>query len=186
MAVPALTEIMLGAFAYFIPEGTTVDSVTVSKTVKPDNDPTTNWTAYTIGDVLNFKFDKETVDIQRTVPLASGGYTKINKMITIQDWVILKTAQMGELVHRLQFGLASAIATGTAQTPFIQNDRKIEGWLRIQGRQLGGTDRFVIDCWCECRLEETAEFNAQIVEPVLRFTEIKGVALNSVNFPSGS
>lgn len=186
MAVPVLTDILIGAFAYFIPAGTTVDSGTVSETVKPDIVPPENWTAFTIGNVLNFKFGDEKVDIPKLVPLASGGYAKVNKSIVVQDWVTLKTREMGELVHRLQFGLAAAIATGTAQTPHIELDRKVYGWLRIQGRQLGGTDRFVLDWWSECRVEETGEFNDKVVEPVLRFTQVKGVALNSVNFPIGS
>ena len=186
MATPALIELLIGGFAYFIPAGTVVDGVTVSSASngKPDTDPETNWTNHTLGDVLNFKFGEESVDIPRTVPLASGGYAKINKKIVVQDWVILKTAQMGELVHRLQFGLASAIATGTPQTPHIALDRQITGWLRIQGRQLGGTDRFILDWWAECRIEETGEFNEKVVEPVLRFTQVKGIAGNTVNFPA--
>lgn len=67
----------------------------------------------------------------------------------------LKTRQMGELVERLRHGLSAQIATGTAQTPGLALDRKVEGWLRIQGRQLGGGDRFILDWWCEARIEET-------------------------------
>ena len=184
MATPALTEILMGAFAYFIESGTTVDGGIVSRTVKPDTDPAANWTAYSIGDVLNFKFGEEKIDLSYSKPLASGGFGKVNKSMVVQDHVILKTRQMGELVHRLQMGLAAAIATGTAQTPGIAMDRKVEGWLRIQGRQLTGTDRFVMDWWCEVRLEESAEFADKVVEPVLRFTQERGVALNSINFPA--
>lgn len=186
MATPALTEILLGAFAYFIESGTTVDGAAVSRTVKPDTDPATNWTNYSLGDVLNFKFGDEKIDLSYMKPLASGGYGKVNKSMTVQDHVILKTRQMGELVHRLQMGLSAAIVTGTAQTPGLSLDRKVEGWLRIQGRQLGGTDRFVMDWWCEVRLEESGEFNDKVMEPVLRFTQERGVALNSINFPIGS
>jgi hypothetical protein len=186
MAKPALAEILIGAFAFFIENGTSVDSQTVSSTVKPDTDPATNWTAYSIGDVINCKFSEESVDLPYLKPLTSGGYAKINKKMVVQDFVTMKTRQMGEMIARMQHGLASAIATGTAQTPGISLDRKVEGWLRIQGRQLGGGDRFILDWWCEARIEETGEFNEKVVEPVLRFTQIKGVALNSVNYPSGS
>jgi hypothetical protein len=186
MAVPVQTEILIGGFAYFIPAGTVVDGTTVagSSAGKPDTDPATNWTAYSIGDVLNFKFGDERVDIASLVPLASGGYAKKNKSIVVQDFVTLKTRQMGEIIHRLQFGLAAAIATGTAQTPHLELDRKIFGWLRLQGRQLGGTDRFILDWWAECRIEETGEFNDKVVEPVLRFTQVKGTEGNSINFPA--
>lgn len=186
MAKPTLAEILIGGFAYFVESGTTVDTQTVSSTVKPDVDPTTNWTASTLGDILNFKFGDEKVDMSYQRPLSSGGYEKVNRSHVVQDFVTIKTRQMGELVARLQHGLSAEIATGTAQTPGLTLDRKVLGWLRIQGRQLGGGDRFIMDWWCEARLEETGEFNNQVVEPVLRFTQIKGVAGNSVNYPSGS
>lgn len=184
MAKPSLTEILIGGFAYFIPSGSSVDSQTVSSTVKPDTAPATNWTTNTLGDILNFKFGKEEEDASYLAPQASGGYAKINRKFVVQDYVTLKTRQMGEIVHRLSMGVTAEIALGTAQTPGLAQDRKIEGWLRLQGRQLGGTDLFILDWWAEARIEETGEFNNKVVEPVLRFTQIKGVAGNSLNFPA--
>ena len=181
---PDLTEVLLGGFAYFVESGTTIDGQPVSSTVKPDTEPPENWTAGTLGDILNFKFGEEKEDMSYLKPLATGGYAKQNRVMVTQDHLTIKTRQMGELVHRLQHGLLNKIALGTAQTPGLTQDRKIEGWLRLQGRQIGGKDRFVMDWWCEVRLEETGEFNNKIVEPVLKFTQIKGVAGNSVNYPS--
>lgn len=186
MATPSLTTILLGGFAYFVESGTTVDLQVVSSTVKPDVDPPTNWTDRALGDILNFKFGNEKTDASFLKPMASGGYAKINQTFVTQDFLTLKTRQMGELVERLNHGLTAAITTGTAQTPGLALDRKVEGWLRLQGRKLTGDDRFILDWWCEVRVEETGEFNEKVTEPVLRFTLIKGVAGNSVNFPTGS
>jgi hypothetical protein len=91
---------------------------------------------------------------------------------------------MGELVNRLRMGFTGPIVLGTAQTPGLATDRTAEGWLRLQGRTLGGYDLFILDWWCEVRLEESDTFEAKVVEPVLRFTQIKGVAGNSCNFPA--
>lgn len=184
MAKPSLTELVIGGFAYFVESGKTVDSQTVSSTVKPDTDPATNWTDSTLGTILNFKLGTESIDASYLAPLASGGYGKINRKLVTQDFITLKTREMGELVHRLQMGLTAEIAKGTAQTPGLATERKVLGWLRIQGRQLDGTDRFIVDGWCEATLEETGEFNDKVVEPVLRFTFVKGVAGNSINFPA--
>lgn len=189
MAKPSLLEALIGGFAYFVESGTTVDGATVSATVKPDVDPAANWTANTLGTIMNILYDKEEINDDYMEALASGGFAKKNRRFVTQDFLVLETREQGELVHRLTHGLAAVIAEGTAQTPGAQLDRKIEGWLRLQGRQLGGTDRFIGDWWCECRLETKTEYGAKVSQPKLRFTLIRAVsgtavAGNSVNFPS--
>lgn len=189
MAAPTLQEILLGGFAYFIENGLTVDAQTVSATVKPDTAPTTNWTDGSIGNVLDFKFGNAKIDSPFLRVLPMGGRELVNRSFTTQDFVTIKAREMGELAWRLQMGLAAKIAEATAQTPGLQLDRKVEGWLRLQGRALGGFDRFIMDWWCEVRLEGDNVFDEKVVTPSLRFTLIKavsGVAVagNSCNFPA--
>lgn len=191
MSKPALLEHIIGGFAYFVESGLTVDLQTIGATVKPDVEPLTNWTDGTLGTILNFKFGNEKVDSPYMAPLPSGGFAKINRSFVTQDHVILQTREMQELVWRLQMGLSAIIAEGTAQTPAAKLDRKIEGWLRIQGRNLSGSDRFLMDWWCECRLENDNTFDEKVVTPSLRFTLIRSVAgvavaANSTNFPVNS
>ena len=191
MSKPSLQTIILGGFAYFVEAGLTVDAQVVSATVKPDNDPTTNWTGASLGDVLNFKTDSKELDISWKRANPSGYYEDVNEKIVTQDSILIETRQMNELVWRLQHGLAAVIAEGTAQTPGAKADRKIEGWLRLQGRAGNGYDRFILDWWCECRLESKNAFDEKVTTPTLRFTQIKAVsgtpvAGNSINFPTGS
>lgn len=190
MSKPVLLEQIIGGFAYFVEAGLTVDAQTIAATVKPDNDPLTNWTDATLGTILNFKFGEETSDASYMEVQPSGGYAKKNRKFVTQDFLILQTREMSEIVWRHQMGIAAIIAEGTAQTPGAKLDRKIEGWLRIQGRNLTGTDRFLIDWWCECRLDNSNAFDEKVVTPTLRFTLIKSVAgvavaANSTNFPVG-
>ena len=191
MAKPTLQEIFIGGFAYFVESGLTVDAQTVGATVKPDASPTTNWTDGNLGNVLEFKYGNESIDSPFMRVLPQGGREKVNRKFVTQDFVVLKTREMAEIVHRLQMGVTGVIAEGTAQTPGLQLDRKIEGWLRLQGRSLGGFDRFLHDWWCEVRLDADNVFGEQVVTPSLRFTMIKavaGVAVagNSVNWPAQS
>jgi len=186
---PTLSEILIGGFAYFVESGLTVDAQTIAATVKPDTDPTTNWTDATLGTVLNFKYGKEAIDSPFLRPLPFGGHEKVNRSFVTQDFITIQTREMGELVWRLQSGLTAIIAEGTAQTPGLSKDRKIEGWLRLQGRNITGFDRFIQDWWCECRLEGENVFDEKVVTPSLRFTLIKAVnnvavAGNSTNFPA--
>ena len=190
MPAPSLQEILLGGFAYFVEAGLTVDAQTVGPAIKPDTSPLTNWTDGTLGTILSFEFDEEKIDSPFMRPLPYGGYEKINRSYVTQDFVKMQTREMNELVWRLQHGLTAKISEGNAQTPGLSQDRKIEGWLRIQGRQLGGLDRFLQDWYCEVRLESKEKFEAKVVTPTLRFTQLKavnGVAVagNSTNFPVG-
>jgi hypothetical protein len=191
MAAPTLQELLIGGFAFFLESGTTVDSQTVGPTVKPDNDPTTNWTNGTLGTILNFKFGKVEIDSPFLQPLASGGHQLINRKFCTQNFLTLQAREMGERVMRLEHGVSAIINEGTAQTPGAKLDRKIEGWLRLQGRSLTGYDRFTLDWWAEMRLEGENVFNENVVSPNLRFTLIRAVngtavAGNSTNFPAQS
>jgi hypothetical protein len=185
MAKPTLQEIFIGGFAYFIESGVSG----ASATSKPSSAPLTPWTDGSIGNVLDFKYGNEKIDSPYLRPLPQGGREKVNRSFVTQDFVTIKTREMGEIVHRLQMGVTSIIAEGTAQTPGLQQDRKIEGWLRLQGRNLTGFDRFIHDWWCEVRLEGDNVFDEKVVTPALRFTLIKAVAGvsvagNSVNWPA--
>jgi hypothetical protein len=184
MAAPTLQEIFVGGFAYFIESGVS----SASATSKPSSSPLTPWTDGSLGTVLDFKYGNAKLDSPYLKPLPSGGRELVNRSFVTQDFVTLKTREMNELVWRLQMGVTAKIAEGTAQTPGLALDRKIEGWLRLQGRVLGGFDRFLHDWWCEIRLEGDNVFDEKIITPSLRFTMIKavaGVAVagNSVNWP---
>ena len=191
MAKPALRERLLGGFAFFIESGLTVDSQTVGPTIKPDTSPPTNWTDYTLGTIMNFAFQKEEMDASFMAPQTQGGpYQKVNRKFVNQRSVVLETREMGDIVFRLEHGL-TAITTGTAQTPGNVYDPKIEGWLRLQGRDLPGTDALILDWWVEALLESKHKFEEKIATPSIRFTLIPAVngtvvAGNSINFPTGS
>jgi hypothetical protein len=184
MPAPTLQEVFVGGFAFFIPAGVS----SASATSKPASSPLTPWTTGSLGTVLDFKYGNESIDSSFLRPLPTGGREKVNRSFVTQDFVTIKTREMSELVWRLQMGVAAVIDEGTAQTPGLAQDRKIEGWLRLQGRALGGFDRFIHDWWCEARLDGENTFDEKVVTPSLRFTLIKAVAGvpvagNSVTWP---
>ncbi len=184
MAAPILQEILIGGFAFFVENGKTVDGQTVGPAIKPDVSPTSNWLNGNLGHILEFEQGVEESDQSYMRVNISGGYTKVNRKFVTEDFLILKTRHMTEWVWRLQQGFAAEINEGTAQTPGAQLDRSISGWLRIQGRQLGGYDRFIQDWWCEMRLAEAPKFADKVTSPSLRFTLVSGIAGNASNFPA--
>jgi hypothetical protein len=187
MAKPATERLLLGAFAYFLESGTTVDSITVAaETVvspaagKPDAVPTSNWV--TLGDVEMAKFTTVEAEEKYLVPSAAGGYDEKVEKRVIADLLELKLQQSNEFVARLVAG-AGAITLGTAQAAHAVRDRYVEGWLRIQARKQGGTDHFLLDWWCQMRLKDIPEISEKTQRPTLEFRKLYST-LNSVNFPS--
>jgi hypothetical protein len=191
MAKPSLEELFLGSFAYLIPLGVTVDGGVVSATSKPDGVPTANWTDYNIGSVMSFVPGVEEQDNSYMAPSAFGGWEKRPRKRVIADFIDLKTREMGELLLRLQFGLASEIALGTAQTIFGTSTRSIEAWLKFHVRKDTGLDLSIGDVLVRVELKKGFVADGKVSEPEFRCTAIKtyngaAVTLNTIVFPAAA
>ena len=188
MSAPLNLERFLGGFAWFVEAGLTVDAQTISPLIKPDTIPLTNWTDRSLGDILSLKLGNKNEDRSFKRPGTSGGWEIVPRTVVMQDYLDLKSRQMGEQLLRLQFGLEVTIAEGTAQTPFANTDRRIEGWLRLQSREESGLDLLILDFWASMELTGGIVADGKVSEPEFRLTVIKssaGVAIagNSIVFP---
>lgn len=178
-----MNEDYLGAFVYFVEEGTLVDGQTVSSTIKPDVDPPSNFPQ--IGDIQQWGFGHEKISDPWWRYLPGGGSIKQQRDFEAGDYFDFTTRQMNELVYRLMTGVRSKIVTGEAQTPHVPGqDRCIRGWLRIQARALGGLDRFLLDWWCELRLAADPKFEHKVSQPALRAYNLAPIAGHSIVFPA--
>lgn len=189
MAKPSLEELFLGSFAYLIPLGVTVDAAVVSATSKPDGDPTTNWTDYSLGSVMSFVPGVEEQDNSYMAPSAFGAWEKRPRKRVIADYIDLKTREMGELLLRLQFGLPAEIALGTAQTIFGSSSRSVDGWLKFHIRKEDGKDLSIGDVLVRVELRKGLSADGKVSEPEFRCTVIKtyngaAVAGNTIVFPT--
>jgi hypothetical protein len=172
---------LIGCFAFFVESGLTVDTVVVSATAKPDNNPTSNWPE--IGSVESAKLETEKSSEKFMIPSETGGYISENVDKVMADFLNLRTSNMNELVKRLEFGLSGAIVLGTAQSPHAKVTREIFGWLKIQGRKEGGADDFVMDWWCKLTLTDALDRNDKTLRPTLRFQKMTS-SLNTIVFPA--
>jgi hypothetical protein len=176
----AMTERQLiGCFAFFVEAGTTVDSVTVSATAKPDTNPLTNWPQ--IGCIESGKFEPKKSSEVFMCPSETGGYVEENVDKIVADFLNLRTNYMNEFVKRLEFGLTSPIVLDTAQTAHAATTREIYGWIKVQGRKEDGNDDFVMDWWCKMTLTDTLDRNDKTLRPTLRFQKLAST-LNTVVF----
>ena len=129
-----LQKRIIGGFADFIPHGETVDALTTSPTVIPDDDPIENWTDYNLGCVQDVQFDSETEDEEDYCPAETGGYSKTITRTTVRDTMTLTLKDHSEPIFRLLFGLNQKLTGATGQQPFENlGDREITGWLRLRG-----------------------------------------------------
>lgn len=180
MSFRNLTETqVLGGLAFCVLEGETVDAQTVSSTVKPDTVPTTNWKQ--LGCVKNVSFETKKKDFTQECPSEAGGYSETTLSIVTEDVIVLETETLGDIVHQLQFGLTSAPTPGTEQAVFTKAERKLYGWLKLQGRKLDGTDLLVMDAWCEITLKTAYKFQNGLTANALAFKVVKSAG-NGIKF----
>ncbi len=164
-------ELLLGAFAFFIPNGVTVDTETVAIDNLPDDVPTTNWTAYALGPIERVKINKTVKESPRATPKATGGYDETPRRIVTGFSLDMTTSEYLELIHRAQLGAPAAITDGTAFTPFqTGGDDAVAGWLRIEAKDENGVTKINLIDWVEFRLTEIPEWSNEYGKPVLNFT----------------
>lgn len=113
----------------------------------------------------------------------SYGWRNYKDTHTLADIWELTTREVSELFHRLDIGAAAAIVAGTAQAPFADSARTVRGWVKLQHRMHTGTDRMVLDMFCELRLKKNPGIEKKVPEPVFELWVVAS-ALNSMVIPS--
>ncbi len=186
-----LAERLIGLFAYFVENGTSTSEeppAAINEGAYPDADPPDNWLS--LGTILpGAQFETEEQDDDYLAPSSAGGFRQVQSRFVMSDTLRFQSREMNELVDRLQFGLSAKISEGTAVAPHVASDRKIRGWLLIQGRQVGGngsgTDDFRLIWWCDLRLAEQPKYENRALSPALTARMLPN-ALNSVVFPAAA
>jgi hypothetical protein len=183
--IARLSAKAIGLFAYFAEDGTDTDddpAQTISETVLPDDNPTTNWKS--LGDILEGATrTTETADDSYN-QLVGDRFVKRHTERVIGDYLNFETRQMNQLVEAMELGVSPAFAEDTNISPFTVIDRAVKGWLLLQARKLGsgGVDDHRIVCWVELRLTGipmASDNKAQ--KPGLRAQMLPN-ALNSLRF----
>lgn len=160
MSAPTLIrrELLSVAFLAFIPAGETVDAITVSATTWPDNDPTTNYTAYQIPDVETLKVAKEYDTETFKIPDPVGGYLddEENTLKSVKFTGV--TAKNSSYFTQLEHSLAAVPVVGTAQAPYVANNDYIEGLMLAEYQaKAGGAVVKREQLWVRLRLKDAGD-----------------------------
>ena len=178
MSYPLKKE-RLGLFAYFVREGTVVDSNTVDAGYFPD--ATENPEAWnSLGCVIQASSEPETEEADPDYcPSPSGGYIKEVDTYTVRDVYTATLKCHNPIIWQLLFGVSTPMENDTPYAPFTMTDRKVRGWINLQWRAEDGTDRARAAFWVDFRLAEPLLWSKDPTKPVVRW-EVRPSAIASV------
>ena len=173
-----LQKTMLGSTLYFIESGVTVDTVTVSKTAKPDISPTSNWrTLGCVNDLTPYRVTEEDTPFKC---FEGARYRQETTSVVLEDGWEFTLKNHAEPIYRLMLGLAAEVADDTPVIPYAKNVREIYGWLKFQATNVNqAQDIWTMDLWGKLEMIELPTYNDKSVFPRLRFTQ-NDSALNVV------
>jgi hypothetical protein len=160
--------------AYLIPAGEVVDSVTVSASTWPDNNPLTNWTAYEIPEVERANPTAETEEEVFRIPRDTGGYIIDREETVIARRWSLFTRRASTYTKRLEHGLAVFPTASTATAPGAASDPFLFGVLLLEMQNKNGAMTERVQMWGKLRLVSPGE-----IGPATRLIEMSFEMLNS-------
>lgn len=169
-----MKDLIIGSHAFFIPEGTVIDGVTVARDAKPDASPETNWTDFKIGSVERLQVQNTGTAVDRWAP--NPGVYQIRKRLMTQRQITytLGLQEWDELtLVRLLFG-GGEPSGGVFVPGSQQND--VEGWLKIQSYDQNNDIILTIDTWTAIRVEDFTFQNS--VEPYNLIGQVLSSELN--------
>jgi len=172
------TELLFaGAIIYFAAESSGTSDISTK--------PAANNAAWKeLFAVQSFKHKPVKVSSEDDIVTAEGWGQEINEFVVADDYEIT-SKRVTDLFRQLQMGLSGAITHGTAQTPHVNSDRKVRGWIKIQERKHTGTDHSLLDAWVEVRVMDTPDIKKGVQEFKFTCRVIRPFStLNAYNLPA--
>ena len=169
------TRLFAGAIVYFAEEATGTSDVATK--------PASNSALWKeVGSVQSLVHNPD-VQEEKFSECGANGWRNMKDTFTLADIYELTTREVSELYHRLDLGTSAAIVAGTAQQPFASDARMVQGWIKLQHRMHTGTDRMLLDMFCEVRIKKAPAIEKKTPEPVLELWVVAS-SLNSMVIPS--
>lgn len=161
---------------YFIPSGEVVDTVTVSATTWPDNNPLTNWTNYQFPDIERVMPEVESEIEPFMIPADAGGYIKDTEETVIGRKWKLFSSKTNSYLKRLEHATATIPVAATAIAPGTRSDNFILGVALFEFQNKSGLIAERLQVWGKLRLVSPGE-----VGPKTRLQEFSFEQQNSGN-----
>ena len=169
--------------AFFIPEGETVDGVTVAIGAWPDDDPTTNYTDFEFEDIESMTDEEITEEETRSLPRDSGGYYQDSIKHFRGRRFTTSTVKTNNLIKQLQNQVAAAVVAGTPQQPGVTATPQLDGVLLLEVKGNDGAIIERIQIWSRMTLQSPGEAKPQNAVLQVRW-ELIPAANNTYEVPS--
>ncbi|MGD1979770.1 MAG: hypothetical protein PVJ98_10275 [Akkermansiaceae bacterium] len=164
-----LQKTMLGSLLFFVEQGLSIDGVSVSKSAKPDVDPTTNWRS--LGCANDLTPYRVTEDDTPFKCFDGNRFRQDTTTVVLEDGWEFSLESHCEPIYRLMLGLSAEVVDDTPVIPYAENIREIYGWLKFQARNVNKKgDVWVMDLWGKLEMIELPTYNDKSVFPRMRFT----------------
>lgn len=182
---------IIGTHFYFLPEGITVDTLTVGSTVKPDHEPATNWTDYKVTAIekTDIENDISTVSIRTPIDdvgsgVPGGVYQAKDELAQQQNiQIILTCAEINQTVWEAIW-LATVVQASTGvYTPLAASGLK-KGWARLAQYDHANTLVNTVEFWCTLSLNGQVSFSEDDVTRTQLRLKVLQNTLNSGNLVS--
>ena len=177
---------IIGSHLYFIPEGKTVDTQTVSSSVKPDHDPESNWTDYKLGTITEAEAatDIQSVVVRAPIEDVGGGvpggvYQDTDEFATQAnlEWNVTM-AQLNFTAFQAIWLSGEITGSGTVSFTPLSQSGMLKGWAWL--RQYDHNNLLVMQAefWCKLQLAGAVPFNEDVVRVPLNLKALSN-ALNT-------
>jgi len=162
----------------FLRDGLSVDEITVSKTVKPDNVPPENWTTYALPGVSSLAPSVNNSTVKSRSPNAAGQYVKQDEVITESEILWVATfEELNLLSYELLFGTGAL--TNTTQAQIMSGAAQVEGWVELKQKDHKGNLLIDSQFWAIATIQGI-NFEEDITRPQIQFSMVDAAALGVV------
>lgn len=183
---------IIGNHLYFLPEGKTIDLVTVSSTAKPDDDPATNWTDYKLTCITdaNVENSANPVNVRAPIDDVGGGvpggvYQAKDQIAREQNLeIVLTCAEINPTVWQVIWMTDEILSASTGVfVPFAKSGL-LKGWARLAQYDHDNTKVSSVDMWCSMHLDGQVNFSEEDVTRTRLRLKVLQNSLNTGNLLS--
>lgn len=152
----------------FLKNGLSVDSTTVSESVKPDNDPATNWTDYELGLVESASMNNDVQTESVRGPVSGGGaYQESNEFALQQNLTVnLVIAELNPTLWQVLFMSGPITDGGGGSGSFVPLSAGafLKGWSRLEMYDESNVKVSSVDVFSQIRLNGNVDFREAVTK----------------------
>jgi hypothetical protein len=158
---------IIGSHFMFLPQGTSIDAVTVGVDDKPDSVPTTNWTDYTLGCVESISMSNDVTEEAVRCPVSGGGaYQEANAFALQQNLTAnITLAELNPLLWQVIWMADTISPTGpTSAFVPLAAGAFLKGWSRITMYDESNVLISTAEFWSQLRLNGNVDFQEAVTK----------------------